>query len=71
MSRRTRKEPQPYRALVTIWHTRDSRLYEAGEICDLSHLSPDQITMLVCTGIVAPVRDTTQEVQEVTDGTDD
>jgi len=46
-----------YKALTTIWHSRDNTHYEAGEIVSMEHLDSFQVDSLVKGGIITPVED--------------
>lgn len=46
-----------YRALMTIWHSRDNTHYEAGAEVSMDHLDAQHIAALVKGGIIAPVED--------------
>ena len=41
-----------YRVVSTIWHTKDNRYYEPGEVVDLSHLDGIALSILLTNGVV-------------------
>jgi len=41
-----------YRVVSTIWHTKDNRYYEPGEVVDLSHLDGIALNILLTNGVV-------------------
>lgn len=49
-----------YQTLTTIWHSKDNKHYEAGEIVSMEHLDPLQVDSLVKGGVIAPVEDEKQ-----------
>ena len=44
-----------YRVVSTIWHTKDKKYYEPGELVDLSHLDGIALSILLNTGVVVAV----------------
>lgn len=44
-----------FRVVSTIWHTKDLKYYEPGEVVDLSHLDGIAISALLNAGVVIPV----------------
>lgn len=37
----------------TVWHSKEEKVYREGEKIDLSHLTQEQIDMLVKSGVIA------------------
>ncbi len=42
-----------YRALTRIWHSKDNRYYEAGDLVALDHLPPSVVLQLLSRGVIA------------------